>query len=51
MNKTDASKFAKKVNAKYTVPFHVGMFDNFTADDFECKNKIIPEIYKEIIFK
>ncbi len=50
MNKTDAARFAKKVAAKFTVPFHVGMFDEFTAEDFECENKIIPEIYKEIKF-
>ncbi len=48
MNMTDAALFAKRVNAKKTIPIHIGMFDNITADDFECENKIIPEIYKEI---
>lgn len=51
MNMTDAAEFAKKVNPKFTVPFHIGMFDNLSADDFKCANKIIPEIYKEIVFE
>ncbi len=48
MNMTDASRFAERVNAKKTVPIHIGMFDELTADDFECENKVIAEIYKEI---
>ncbi len=48
MNKTDASNFAKRINAKKTVPIHIGMFDKTTAEDFECENKVIAEIYKEI---
>ncbi len=51
MNKIDGARFAKKVGAKFTVPFHVGMFDEFTVDDFECENKVVPEIYKEIKFE
>ena len=48
MNKTDAAVFAKRINAKKNVPIHIGMFDNIRADDFECENKVIAEIYKEI---
>lgn len=48
MNMTDAARFAKIVNAEKTVPLHTGLFDNLNADDFECENKVIPEIYKEI---
>ena len=48
MNMTDASHFAKRINAKKTVPIHIGMFDELTADEFECANKVIAEIYKEI---
>lgn len=48
MNMIDAQDFAKKVNPKIVVPFHVGMFDEMTADEFQANNKIIPEIYKEI---
>ncbi|MBQ9112615.1 MAG: MBL fold metallo-hydrolase [Clostridia bacterium] len=48
MNMTDAAKFAKRVNAKYTVPIHIGLFDNLTADGFECENKAAAKIYEVI---
>ena len=48
MNMQDASAFAKKVDAKYTVPVHFGMFDNLNPCDFEAENRVIPEIYKQI---
>ena len=48
MNMTDASRFAKRINAEYNIPIHIGMFDNITADEFECDNKVIAEAYKEI---
>ena len=48
MNMTDASLFAKRINAQKTVPIHIGMFDEMTADDFECENKVKAKIYKEI---
>ena len=48
MNTTDAARFAERVKAKKTVPIHIGMFDELTADEFRCKNKVIAEIYKEI---
>ncbi len=48
MNMQDASVFAKRVDAKYTVPVHFGMFDNLNPCDFKCENKVIPEIYKQI---
>lgn len=48
MNMVDAARFAKRVNAKKVVPMHIGMFDEMTADDFVCENKVIAEIYKEI---
>ncbi|MEE1280440.1 MAG: MBL fold metallo-hydrolase [Oscillospiraceae bacterium] len=49
MNMTEASRFAKRVSAKKTVPIHIGMFDELSADDFECDNKVNAEIYKEIV--
>ena len=49
MNMTDAAVFAKRIGAKYTVPIHTGMLDHLSADDFECENKVIPDIYKEIV--
>ena len=48
MNKVDAARFAKRVNAKKVIPIHIGMFDEMTADDFVCENKVVAEIYKEI---
>ena len=48
MNMTDAARFAKRVNAKHTVPFHIGMFDELTADGFECENKVSAEMYRHI---
>ncbi len=48
MNKTDAARFAKRVDAKKVVPLHWGMFDELTPDDFAVENKVIPELYKEI---
>lgn len=48
MNMADGAYFAKRINAKITVPIHIGMFDTLTANEFECENKVIPEIYKEI---
>lgn len=49
MNMVDASRFAKKINAQKTVPMHIGMFDELSADDFECKNKVTAKIYEEIV--
>lgn len=48
MNKVDALRFVERVNPQKTVPIHIGMFDEFTADDFDCDNKVIAEIYKEL---
>lgn len=48
MNIIDAARFANRINAEKTVPIHFGMFDELNAENFECKNKVIPEIYKEI---
>lgn len=48
MNMTDATHFAKRVNAEKTVPIHIGMFDELTTEEFDCVNKVIAEIYKEI---
>lgn len=50
MNMTDAADFARRVGAKHVVPIHVGMFDEIDPRGFECENRVIPEIYKEIKF-
>ena len=48
MNMTDAAHFAEEIKAKTAVPIHFGMFDSLNADDFNLKNRVIPEIYQEI---
>lgn len=48
MNIADAEIFSNKINPKKTVPIHFGMFDAIDPSDFKCKNRVIPEIYKEI---
>ena len=48
MNMVDAARFAGRISAKKVVPIHFGMFDELSADDFVCENKVVPEIYKEI---
>lgn len=49
MNMVDAARFAQRVNAKKVVPIHTGMMDSLSASDFPLENKVIPEIYKEIV--
>ena len=51
MNMEDARKFCERVRPRYAVPVHCGMFDEIDMSSFNYKNKIIPEIYKEIKFK
>jgi len=48
MNIVDAKRFCEKISPRYAVPIHWGMFDEIDADAFSYKNKILPEIYKEI---
>ena len=47
-NMVDAALFAEKVGATKVVPVHFGLFDDLNPNDFDCKNKVIPNIYKEI---
>ena len=49
MNMADAVRFAAECGAKNVVPIHFGMFDELNPELFACPNKVIPEIYKEII--
>ena len=48
MNMTDAAHFAEEIKTKTAVPIHFGMFDSLKAEKFDFKNRVIPEIYKEI---
>ena len=48
MNMADAKRFAERVNPRYAVPHHWGMFDNLDPDAFDYENKVIPKIYEEV---
>ena len=48
MNMADASRFAKRVNARYTVPVHFGLFDTLTAENITLDNAVIPKIFESI---
>ena len=48
MNAVDAARFLNRLNFKFAVPTHFGMFDDMTGEELVCENKIIPRIYKEI---
>ena len=51
MNFSDAKRFCERINPEVAIPIHFGMFDEIDASAFEYKNKILPEIYKEIKFR
>ncbi len=48
MNMTDAVRFCEKVDPKWAVPMHCGLFDEIDLNRFTYKNKIVPSFYKEI---
>ena len=50
MNLTDAARFAERTGAKTVIPIHWGMLDTVDPAAFKCPNRIIPELYKEIVF-
>ena len=50
MNMTDAKRFCEKIGS-IAVPMHCGLFDEKNMNDFEYKNKVVPEFYKEIRLK
>ena len=51
MNFIDAKKFAERVNAKFIVPIHTGMFDELDASKLQVENKIVPKIYSKIVLE
>lgn len=51
MNAEDAARFLKRIQARFAVPAHFGMFDDMTGKELLCDNVVIPEIYKEIEIK
>lgn len=50
MNMDDAIRFARKINAEYSIPFHYGMFDKIDPDKFVVPGKLIPRPYRAIEF-
>ena len=48
MNMTDAKRFCERVNPKFAIPIHCGMFDDTDMNTFGYKNKVVPHIYEEI---
>ena len=47
MNLEDAARFFKDLGANAAVPYHVGMFDDISREDFRAENKIILKVYEE----
>lgn len=50
MNMTDAKAFCDKINPKFAVPIHCGMFDEIDVSRFDYKNTVVPKIYEEVKF-
>ena len=51
MNIIDATRFARRLNAQFSIPVLFGTFDKKqNADDFVVPGRIIPKIYKIIQF-
>ena len=44
MNVSDAERFALRVEARFVVPTHFGMFDDMTGKELKLKNVVVPEI-------
>jgi len=51
MNMVDAKRFCERINPKFAVPIHCGIFDEIDMNEFKFKNKVVPEIYKEVVLK
>lgn len=51
MNMRDAERLCERINPHYAIPIHCGMFDDIDMNQFDFKNKIIPEIYEEVNIK
>lgn len=48
MNFADAKRFAIAIKARHIVPIHIGLFDDLTAENWDCPNKVNPTIYQPI---
>lgn len=51
MNIKDAKKFCERINPKFAVPIHCGMFDETDMSKLDYKNTVVPIIYREVEFK
>ena len=50
MNAVDAARFAAQTGAKYAVPLHFDLFDTIDPTIFVAQNRIIPQIWQDIVF-
>ena len=48
MNMADAKRFCEKIQPKFAVPMHCGLFDEIDMHDFAFERKVVPEIYQEV---
>ncbi len=48
MNMEDAGRFCRRVAPAFTVPFHCGMLDDLKVEQFECENRVLPDIYQQV---
>ena len=46
MNFLDAKRFAERLNAKYSVPVHFGLFDEIDGEKIELRNKKLLPLYQ-----
>ena len=49
MNMDDAKRFCERLKPNYAVPIHCGMFDEIDMNKFEYVNKIVPEVFREVV--
>ena len=50
MNMEDAKRFCEKVNPRFAVPMHCGLFDEIDMHEFAYERKVVPEFYQKIQF-
>lgn len=51
MNMTDAKRFCERIQTRFAVPMHCGLFDEINMHEFAYENKVVPEFYQEIMFE
>ena len=48
MNHLDAMKMVDRLNPKYSIPMHIGMFEEISPYIFDTPSRVIPAIYEPI---